>query len=121
MTWKGKLIGGVCVVVLVFAAYAFGVYRTQIKYQAREDALEAAYSVQKDKLTALSEDRALAVKDAANLQGKYEIAIKNADKKVQEAGANAYKSKINMPDSAVDTAWDDFLAGVKQRNAERGK
>ena len=121
LTWKGKLIGGVCVVVLVFAAYVFGVYRTQIKYQAREDALEAAYSAQKDKLAALSEDRALAVKDAANWQEKYEIAIKNADKKVQEAGTNAYKSKINMPDSAVDAAWDAFLAGVKQRNAERGK
>ena len=121
LTWKGKLIGVVCIVVLVFAAYAFGVYRTQIKYRASEDALEAVYSAQKDKLAALSEDRALAMKDAANWQGKYEKAIKNADKKVQEAGTNAYKSKINMPDSAVDAAWDAFMSGVEQRNAKRGK
>lgn len=41
------------------------------------------------------------------------------DKNVKEAGTSAYKQKMSLSDIELDTAWLEYLDGVRRRNSQR--
>lgn len=106
--------------VVVIAALAFwgGIFYQTRRNQTRVDELQRAYLENQDKLIALSEDRALKLKEVAKLRLEVSSLQKKNDVAIREAPKSAFK-KVYYTSSDIDPMWDKFLIDVRERNRQR--
>ena len=106
--------------IVLAAALAFwgGIFYQTKRNQTRVDALQRAYLENQDKLIALSEDRALKLKEVAKLRLEVSSLQKKNDEVIREVPKSAFK-KVYYTSSDIDPMWDKFLIDVRERNRQR--
>ena len=106
--------------VVVIAALAFwgGIFYQTRRNQTRVDELQRAYLENQDKLIALSEDRALKLKEVAKLRLEVSSLQKKNDEVIREVPKSAFK-KVYYTSADIDPLWSRFIIDVRERNRQR--